>query len=142
MFLGLLDPDPLFRGTDPDPDPSMIKQNLDSYCFATSLLTLFLKNAVNVPSKSNTQKNVEKNSFFLASGRSMTKIAGSGAESGYGAGSIGQRHGSADSEPYQNVPDPQHWYLEQFYNGVQPPPPPPREKRQRRFTRGGGGWGS
>jgi hypothetical protein len=25
-FLGLLDPDPLVRGTDPDPDPSIIKQ--------------------------------------------------------------------------------------------------------------------
>jgi hypothetical protein len=40
MFLGLLDPDPLVRGLDTDPDPSIIKQkskkNLDSYCFATS----------------------------------------------------------------------------------------------------------
>jgi hypothetical protein len=39
MFLGLLDPDPLVRGT--DPDPSNIKQNskknLDSSCFVTSL---------------------------------------------------------------------------------------------------------
>ncbi len=26
MFLGLLDPDPLVRGTDPDPDPFIIKQ--------------------------------------------------------------------------------------------------------------------
>jgi hypothetical protein len=26
MFLGLLDPDPLFRGMDPDPDPSIIMQ--------------------------------------------------------------------------------------------------------------------
>jgi hypothetical protein len=26
MFLGLLDPEPLVRGTDPDPDPSIIKQ--------------------------------------------------------------------------------------------------------------------
>jgi hypothetical protein len=57
MFLSLLDPDPLGRGTDPDPDPlgrgtdldpdplgrgtnpdsSIIKKNLDSYCFVTSL---------------------------------------------------------------------------------------------------------
>ena len=42
MFSGLLDPDPLFSGTDssPDSDPSVIKQkkkNLDSYCFVTSL---------------------------------------------------------------------------------------------------------
>jgi hypothetical protein len=26
MFLGLLDPDPLVRGVDPDPDPSINKQ--------------------------------------------------------------------------------------------------------------------
>ncbi len=26
VFLGLLDPDPLVRGMDPDPDPSIIKQ--------------------------------------------------------------------------------------------------------------------
>jgi hypothetical protein len=26
MFLGLLDPDPLVRGMDPDPDPSIAKQ--------------------------------------------------------------------------------------------------------------------
>jgi hypothetical protein len=26
MFLGLRDPDPLVRGMDPDPDPSIIKQ--------------------------------------------------------------------------------------------------------------------
>jgi hypothetical protein len=30
MFFGLLDPDPLVRGM--DPDPSIIKKNLDSYC--------------------------------------------------------------------------------------------------------------
>jgi hypothetical protein len=37
----------------------------------------------------------------------MTKIAGSGFESG----SISQRHGSADpdQDPPQNVMDPQHW---------------------------------
>jgi hypothetical protein len=39
MFLGLPDPDPLVRDT--DPDPSIIKQNskknIDSYCFVTSL---------------------------------------------------------------------------------------------------------
>ncbi len=42
----------------------------------------------------------------MASWRSMTKIAGSGSESG----SICQRHGSADldPEPHQNVMDPQH----------------------------------
>ena len=35
---------------------------------------------------------------------SMTKIAGSGSESG----SICQRHGSANPDLYQNVMDPQH----------------------------------
>jgi hypothetical protein len=45
MFLGLLDPDPLVRGMDPDPDPALdpdpdpskySKKNLDFYCFVTS----------------------------------------------------------------------------------------------------------
>jgi hypothetical protein len=37
MFLGLPDPDPLVRGMDPDPDPSIkySTKNLDSYCFVT-----------------------------------------------------------------------------------------------------------
>jgi hypothetical protein len=39
MFLGLPDPDPLVRGMDPDPDPSIIKKNskknLDSFYFVT-----------------------------------------------------------------------------------------------------------
>jgi hypothetical protein len=49
MFLGLPDPDPLLRGMDPDPamdpDPDFLS----------------LKNYVNVPSKSNKQKNCVKN---------------------------------------------------------------------------------
>jgi hypothetical protein len=36
---------------------------------------------------------------------SLTKIAGSGSESG----SISQRHGYADLDPHQNVLDPEHW---------------------------------
>ncbi len=51
------------------------------------------------------QKNlVKKNSFLLASWRSMTKIAG--------FGSISQRHGSADPDPdpHQNVMDPQNCF--------------------------------
>ncbi len=63
---------------------------------------LFLKNDVNVPSKSNKQKNSGKNCFLLESWRSMTKIAGSLA------GSISQRHGSGNPGPYQDVTDPQH----------------------------------
>jgi hypothetical protein len=52
MFLGLMDSDQdqLVRGTDQDPDPSIIKQ----------------KNYVNVLSKSNKQKNLEKHYFLLA----------------------------------------------------------------------------
>ena len=60
MLLGLPDPDPLVRGMDPDPDPSIImqnsKKNLDSYYFVTFFDFLSLKNNVNVPSKSNKQK--------------------------------------------------------------------------------------
>jgi hypothetical protein len=40
-FLGLNDPDPFVKGTDPDQDFSITKQNnkknIDSYCFVTSL---------------------------------------------------------------------------------------------------------
>jgi hypothetical protein len=62
MFLGLPDPDPLVRGMDPDPDPSIItlkkygKKNLDSFYFVTLFDFLSLKNYVNVPSNSTKQK--------------------------------------------------------------------------------------
>jgi hypothetical protein len=40
MFLGLVDPDPLVRCMDPDPDPYPLsknsKKNLDFYSFVTS----------------------------------------------------------------------------------------------------------
>ncbi len=58
-FLGLPDPDPLVRGMDPNPDPSIImqdsKKNLHSYYFATLFDFLSLKNNDNVPSKRNDQ---------------------------------------------------------------------------------------
>jgi hypothetical protein len=54
MFLGLPDPDPLV--IDMDPDPSIIKKNLDSYYFVTLFDFLSLKYDVNVPSTSNKQK--------------------------------------------------------------------------------------
>jgi hypothetical protein len=43
MFLGLMDPDPdpLFRGMNPDPSKNG-KKNLDSYCFVISFLTFYL----------------------------------------------------------------------------------------------------
>ncbi len=83
MFLGLLDPDPnlLVRGMDPKPDrppdldPCITKQkskkNLDPYwyCFVTFFLLFIFKNdvPVQVPSKSNKKKTLEKFSFLLAS---------------------------------------------------------------------------
>ncbi len=53
MFLGILDPDPLVRDTDPAPDPS-IKQKIVSKTLITTVLSLLfdflsLKNDVNVP---------------------------------------------------------------------------------------------
>ncbi len=51
MFLGLPDPDPIVRGTEPDPDPPIIEhkywENLDFYCVVTSLDFLSLKNDIN-----------------------------------------------------------------------------------------------
>ncbi len=76
MFLGLPDPDPLVRGMDPDPDPSIIlllssknsKKNLIPTVLRLLLDFLSLKNYLNVPSKSNKQKNFfKKISFLLAS---------------------------------------------------------------------------
>jgi hypothetical protein len=67
-FLGLpdLDPDPLVRGMDPDPDPALdpdpsiimknSKKNLESYYFVTLFDFSSLKNDVNVASNSNEQK--------------------------------------------------------------------------------------
>ncbi len=62
MFMGLLDPDPdpLVRGM--DPDPSIIKQKIVRKTLIPTALRLLFdflssKNDVNVPSKSNKQKN-------------------------------------------------------------------------------------
>jgi hypothetical protein len=71
MFVGLLDLDPLVTGPDPDllPSSKSSKKNLDSYCFVAFYNFLSLINDVNVPSKSNMQKNLHsrqkslKNSF-------------------------------------------------------------------------------
>ncbi len=44
MFSGLqdLNPDQLVRGTDPDPDPSIIKQNLGRKTLISTVLLLFI----------------------------------------------------------------------------------------------------
>ncbi len=75
LFLDLLNPDPLARGMDPDPDPSIIKQkykkSIGSYYFVTSfglfILEKSFKNDVNVPSKSNKQNNLFFKLVLLAS---------------------------------------------------------------------------
>jgi hypothetical protein len=68
MFLGHPDPDPLLRGMDPDPDPSIIMQKFDSYYFVILFDFISLKNDVNVHSTSNKQKKLcLKISFLLAS---------------------------------------------------------------------------
>jgi hypothetical protein len=72
MFLGLLDPDPLVRGMDPDPypysDPSIIKQKLQEkpwiLLFCDFFLTCYLWKMMYVPSKSNMQKNFFFVQFF------------------------------------------------------------------------------
>ncbi len=93
MFLGLPDPDPYVRGMDPNLSVASknSKKNLHFYCIVTLLVSL--KNYVIVASKSSKQKNYR------------TKIARSGT------GSVSQRYGSADPDPYQNFTDPQHSLL-------------------------------
>jgi hypothetical protein len=73
-FLGLLDPhpDPLIRGLDPDPVPycqaKIVRKTLIPTVLLLVLDFLSLKNDVNVPSKSNKQKNcIKKICYLLAS---------------------------------------------------------------------------
>jgi hypothetical protein len=67
MFLGLPDPDRLVRGTDLDPDPSIIKQkskkNLDSYCFVTSLILFVFEKLIKYSFKTVRTK---KNNFYCS----------------------------------------------------------------------------
>jgi hypothetical protein len=97
MFLGLLDPDPIVRGIDPDLDPSISssknsKKNLDSLLLPFWLF--IFEKLCKCTFKSNQQKNhFKKISFLLANDESES-------------GSISQRHGSADPDPHQNVMDP------------------------------------
>jgi hypothetical protein len=65
MFLGLLDPDPLVRGLDPDPDPSIVlsssknsKKTLDSYCFVTSFGLFIGAGSVSLINGSGRPKNI------------------------------------------------------------------------------------
>jgi hypothetical protein len=61
MFLGLPDPDPLVRGMDPSIIMQNSKKNLGPYYFVTLFDFSSSKNDVNIPSKSNKQKNCLKN---------------------------------------------------------------------------------
>ncbi len=66
-----------------------------------------LKNDVNVPSKRNKHKNVEKKKFcLLVSWRSLTKSARSAS------GSVSYKYGSEDPDPYQYVTDAGSWTLD------------------------------
>jgi hypothetical protein len=91
LFLGLPDPDPLVRGT--DPDPFIIKQKKVRKTLIPIVLRLLydflsLKNDVNVALKSNKQKKTCRSPMKIAESR-----AGSGVE--YGSGSVPICHGSA-----------------------------------------------
>ncbi len=73
MFVGLSDPNPLVRDTDPDPNPSIIlKQTtvVRKTLIPTVLWLLFgllsLKNDVNVGSKSKQQNHLEQEIIFVA----------------------------------------------------------------------------
>ncbi len=81
------------------------KKNLDFYCFVTSVwLFIFEKWCKSrVPLKSNMQKNVFLISFCWHLEGQWWKQK---------SGSISQKHGSADpdSDPCQNVMDPQHCF--------------------------------
>jgi hypothetical protein len=98
MFLGLPDPDPLVRGVDPDLDPYIILLSSSKNSKKNLILTvLWLL--------------LDFFFFLLASWRSFTKIAGSGSESG----SISQRHGSTDPDPYQNFMGPERGSWIRFF---------------------------
>ncbi len=79
-----------------------IKKNRDFF------MTFYLwkKNDLNVPSKRNKHKNLEKQHYFLlAVWRSLRKRAGSTS------GSVSHKYGSEDPhpDPYQYDTDPEHW---------------------------------
>jgi hypothetical protein len=112
MFLRLPDLLVFAICTDPDLDPSINKQewkskkNFDLNYFWLLFDVLSVKPAVNVPSKSNKQKALEKKIFFVGILSAADEKIGSGA--GSESGFISQWYRSPD--PYQNVTDPHHCY--------------------------------
>jgi hypothetical protein len=100
MFLGLQDPDPdpLVRGTDSDPDPSLFGNNGCKLGFQHKILAIdkFLRLKIMCLWVSYIKKWGKKVFLVL---KSLKKGVGSGS------GSISQRCGSGSA---QNVTDPQH----------------------------------
>jgi hypothetical protein len=76
----------------------------------TFYVFLSLKNDVTVPSKSNKPKNFC--GFFLKVTDENCRI-----RSRIRNGTVSQRYGSLDPDPYQYVTDPQHWFWEKNYVG-------------------------
>ena len=104
MFLG--HPDPLVRSGSFYYQAKIVRKTLIPTVLWLIFDFLSLKNYVNVPSKRNKQK---------TSLRSLTKIVKSVSASESASGSISQRYGSADPDPYQNFID----------LPISNPPPPP-----------------
>jgi hypothetical protein len=105
IILGLMDPDPLMRSTDQDPaadpdlDSSIIKQKkvrnplIPTFC--DCLITFYHRKMM--LRYRYLQKVISKKTVGVLKFNDVTA----------GSGSISQRHGSADPDPYQNVADPQ-----------------------------------
>jgi hypothetical protein len=86
---------------------STSKKNLDFY-YDLFFDILSLKTGVNVLSKV-LNKNFEKKLIFVGILSATDEISEAGSESG--PGFVSQWCGFADPDPYQNVTDPQHWFL-------------------------------
>ncbi len=52
---------------------------------------------------------MKKKIFFVGILKVTDERTGSGSAFGSAFGSVSQRYGSEDPDPYQNVTDPEHW---------------------------------
>jgi hypothetical protein len=91
MFLGLQDPDSLVRGKDL---AKIVRKTFIPPVIGLLYDFLSVKNDVNVALKSNKQKNLR------------VEVTDENEGFGVGSGSVSQRYGSADPDPYQNARDP------------------------------------
>ncbi len=80
------------------------KKTLDFFysVFCTSFQLLSVKTDANVPSKSIKQKNFGKKNYFC------WHLVSYWRNEIVGSGSVSQRHGSENSDQYQNLMDPRH----------------------------------